>query len=525
MRRISMAFLFLFFFAPALFLAGCMREENDFLYDLDGAPKNLDPQSASDAASRLVIANLFEGLVTVDEDGTVQPGAAESWTESADGMTYTFQLQEDGAWSNGDPLTAADFVYGFRRLFDPATNAPGVSDFLCIQGGRKVLSGDSPLEELGVWAKGENTVVIQLERYNARFLELLSTAPAMPCKEDFFQKTKGKYGLAGDKIMGNGAFYLSSWQESGTVRLRPSATYHGRAEVTATSLTLAAPSSVTPLERFQEGTTSAVALSGADFLSLGDVSGQEVFQSDNAVWGMIFQTDREPFSNPKIRRALFLDADFSTMEAALPDYYERARAVISKNVILEGKNYRSMAGEDLMPSLDREAAQEAFSSGAAELSAEGLTGVRLIVPAGYGHETYFAYLSQIWQRDFGLYLTVEALDAGAYSDRLAAGEYECALVSLSGSGNSPAAALSYFASEGGIYRLEDFDRLLDQAAAESAVPAAAELYRQAEQALIDEGAFLPFYYQAEYFVSAPGVSGVTYRFDRRMPDFRFGIVR
>lgn len=525
MRRISTAFLFLFLLAPVVLLAGCMREENDFLYDLDGAPKNLDPQSASDAASRLVIANLFEGLVTVDEDGVVQPGAAESWTESADGMTYTFQLREDGAWSNGDPLTAADFVYGFRRLFDPATNAPGVSDFLCIQGGKAILSGDSPAEELGVWAEGENTVVIRLERYNARFLELLSTAPAMPCKEDFFRTTKGKYGLAGDKIMGNGAFYLSSWQESGTVRLRPSATYHSRTEVTATSLTLAVPSSGTPLERFREGVTSSVALNGADFLSLGDVSGQEVFQSDNAVWGMIFRTDREPFSNAQIRRALFLDADFSTMEAALPDYYERARAVISKNVTLEGKNYRSTAGENLMPSLDREAAQEAFSAGVAEILAESLTGVRLIVPEGYGHETYFAYLSQIWQRDFGLYLTVEVLDAGTYSDRLAAGEYECALVSLSGSCNSPAAALSYFASEGGVYQLENFDRLLDQAAAESAVTERTELYRQAEELLISEGLFLPFYYQAEYFVSAPGVSGVTYRFDSRMPDFRFGTVR
>ena len=134
MRRKIPAILLLLLLLPAV-LAGCLREKNNFVYDLDGAPQNLDPQSAADPASRLVIANLFEGLVTVDTFGGIQAGAAESWTVSKDGLTYEFTLREDGKWSNGDPLTAADFVYGFRRLFDPATNAPGVSDFLCIQGG------------------------------------------------------------------------------------------------------------------------------------------------------------------------------------------------------------------------------------------------------------------------------------------------------------------------------------------------------------------------------------------------------
>lgn len=524
MRRKIPAILLLLLLLPAV-LAGCLREKNNFVYDLDGAPQNLDPQSAADPASRLVIANLFEGLVTVDTFGGIQAGAAESWTVSKDGLTYEFTLREDGKWSNGDPLTAADFVYGFRRLFDPATNAPGVSDFLCIQGGTAVLSGEAGSDALGVCAQGKRTLTIQLERYNSRFLELLATAPAMPCKEDFFLSTKGKYGLAGNKIMGNGAFYLSSWRESGTVCLRPSATYYDRGKVTATSLTLAVPSSGTALERFRSGTSSAVAMGGAEFLSLGNLSGQEVERSDSAVWGMIFQIDEEPFSNGKIRQALFLDADFSTMEEALPDYYQRARAVVSKNVVLDGKNYRAAVGENQMPALDREGAKELFRAGEAELSTDGLTGVRLILPAGYGHEQYFAYLSQIWQRDFGLYLIVETLDAGNYAARLAAGDYECALVSLSGNGGTPEAALSYFASEGGGYHIGELDRLLTQAAGESDGETALELYRQAEDLLIGQGLFLPFYYQAEYFVCGPGITGVTYRFDSRTPDFRFGKIR
>ncbi len=523
MGRKPLARLILAIFLPILLLTGCLREENDFIYDMGSAPKNLDPQSAADEASRLVIANIFEGLVTVDADGTIRPGAAESWTQSADGLTYTFQLRENGKWSDGTPVTATDFVYGFRRLFDPATNAPGVSDFLCIAGGEAVLAGEADPSSLGVTASGDYELTIRLERYSSRFLELLATAPAMPCNEEFFLETKGKYGLAGDKIMGNGAFYLSSWLDSGTVRLRPSATYYDRKNVTATSLTLAVPSTETPLERFSAGTTSAIALSGADFLSLGDVSGQEVLQSDSSVWGMIFRVDQEPFSSLQLRRALFLDGDFSTMEAALPDYYERAQAVISKNVLLNGESYRGTVGENLMPAIDRSAALEAYNAGVKEVSGDSLTGIRLIVPEGYGHEENFAYLSQIWQRDFGLYLKVETLDQDTYQSRLAAGDYECALISLSGS--SPSAVLEQFTSEGGLYNNTALDQLVDQASAESNASAAAKLYLQAEQMLIDEALFLPFYYQEEYFVSAPGVFGVSYRFDVRMPDFRFGIIR
>ena len=86
MRRKIPAILLLLLLLPAV-LAGCMRENNDFVYDLDGAPQNLDPQSAADPASRLVIANIFEGLVTVGADGGIRAGAAESWTVSKDGLT------------------------------------------------------------------------------------------------------------------------------------------------------------------------------------------------------------------------------------------------------------------------------------------------------------------------------------------------------------------------------------------------------------------------------------------------------
>ena len=84
-------------------------------------PETLDPHRAEGVTAANVLRDLFEGLVTEAPDGTLIPGAAESWTLSDDGLVYTFKLQGNGRWSNGDPVTADDFVYGLRRSADPAT--------------------------------------------------------------------------------------------------------------------------------------------------------------------------------------------------------------------------------------------------------------------------------------------------------------------------------------------------------------------------------------------------------------------
>ena len=84
-------------------------------------PETIDPQKSTGVTEANIEYELFEGLTTYDVKGDVVPGAAESWEISDDGKTYTFHLRKDGKWSNGDPVTANDFVYAFQRLVDPAT--------------------------------------------------------------------------------------------------------------------------------------------------------------------------------------------------------------------------------------------------------------------------------------------------------------------------------------------------------------------------------------------------------------------
>ena len=502
------------------------RVENDFVFDLDAAPVNLDPQSAGDTASKQAIANLFEGLVSVGDDGEPQPAAAESWTVSADECTYIFSLREDGRWEDGSPVTADDFVFGFQRLLDPDTNAPAAEDFYVIQNASAVHSGELEVSALGVRALSEYSLEIRLTEPDPYFFEKLDTAAAMPCHEEYFIGTNGRYGVARDKIMGNGAFYLAGWAENGNLTFRPNQYYHSADEVTATSVLYVAPREdrASTLSRFLDGTISAACLTGSEYLAATENGEFEILENDGAVWGMVFNTSSEPFSSLAFRQALFQSADFSSMEEALPQYLTRTQEILPSGTEIDGVPYRSLAPAVSFPALDPGAAAASLETALAEVDADSLRGARMIIPAGEEHAEYFAYLSQVWQRDLGLYLTVETLDTAEYESRLASGDFECALLCLSGNENRPASMLS--ALSGGSYGCTDptYAGLVDRAVSAEGQELAG-LCAQAEQLLLDSCTFLPFYLQTEYFVMNAGVTGVTYHFQTDIPDFRFGEIK
>lgn len=510
----------------SLLLFSCGKESIPLYYDIDTAPINLDPQSASDYSSQLIINSLFEGLLRSGENGEVEPAAAESYTVSDDGLTYRFVLREDGRWSDGTGVTADDFVFAFQRLFDPATNSKNAGDFFCIKNSEKVYRGELPASELGVRAVSALELEIVLSEYNSRFLHLLTTAPAMPCNEKFFLDTKGKYGLSGKMIQGNGPFYLSSWQEN-ALKLRRNQEYSTDDELEADSVTFnilsAMEGEATREERFLDGKTSAVATDGMNIEALSR-KGNRVSHNENTVWGIVFRVEDSPFASADVRRALCYDSDYLAMEGALPDYFVRASAIVPQNIRIGEQSYRELAGSDLTAVYDPERAKELYKKGLSDQGLEGITKAVLIVPAGMGHEDYSAYLSQIWQRDLGLYLTVEVLEAEEYQQRLQSGDFDCAITALNGDYNSPYAILSQFSSGSGKnvsgYQNADFDRLLGEAVQQPDEEKAAKSYKQAEEMLLQSGVFLPLYYQSEYFVTSRDAVNVRYDFDSKMVDFR-----
>ena len=199
-------------------------------------PETLDPALASGVPANNVIREMFEGLTAVDNNGKVVPGTAESWKQT-DPTTWVFKLRKNAKWSNGDPVTAEDFVYGMRRFVDPATASKYASTYgVFLQNAKEIIDGKKPVTELGVKAVDANTVEIKTP-FPAGFLpEVVSNLQLGPIHKATIEKF-GKDWTKPGNIVGNGAFTLKDWQVNSKIVLSKSPSYWDNKNVQLTQVT------------------------------------------------------------------------------------------------------------------------------------------------------------------------------------------------------------------------------------------------------------------------------------------------
>jgi oligopeptide transport system substrate-binding protein len=181
-------------------------------------PDTLDPQRAEDENSREIIRDLYEGLVGETADGDHEPGAAESWEVSADGLTWTFTLRRDGRWSNGDPVVAADFVTGLRRAVDPATASTSAGLLAALEGAPEIVAGRQPPDTLGVTAPDKTRLVIRLRSPTPYLLGLLTHPVAFPVHSPSIAAHGAAFARVG-RMVSNGPYQLDQWEPHSHVQL------------------------------------------------------------------------------------------------------------------------------------------------------------------------------------------------------------------------------------------------------------------------------------------------------------------
>ncbi|MCO5063170.1 MAG: peptide ABC transporter substrate-binding protein [Rhizobiaceae bacterium] len=217
-------------FATSLVLAGGALMTPAFaevIYNRGSAaePETVDPHKTSTVYEAHVLRDLFEGLVMQDAKAGLIPGAAESWTVSDDGKTYTFKLRADAVWSDGSPVTADDFVYSFRRLEDPATGAEYASMLYPIVNAEEVNTGKAKPEEIGVKAIDATTLEISLKAPTPYFLEMLTHQAAYPVNKASIEKDGADWIKPG-KLVSNGAFTLVEWVPNDHLKMVKNSKFH-----------------------------------------------------------------------------------------------------------------------------------------------------------------------------------------------------------------------------------------------------------------------------------------------------------
>lgn len=270
--KIKRAAAFLLAAAMVFSFVGCKKSgpknaNKTINYNLSSEPATLDPQIAVDTSSITVIQALFEGLARLDAQGKAQPGAAESWQANSDSTQFTFHLRS-AKWSDKDfgNVTAADFVYAFRRALDPKTGSATCSQMYCIKNAKQIHAGKLAVEQLGVTAKDNKTLVVNLEYSCPDFPILTAQAVYMPCNEKFFSGTSGRYGLEPKYTISNGPFSIDGpygWDHGKTLRLARSAAYAGQSKVLPSGISFSIGTISNSIDALKDKTVDAAPIASS----------------------------------------------------------------------------------------------------------------------------------------------------------------------------------------------------------------------------------------------------------------------
>ena len=282
-------------------------------------PKDLDPQTGQTTTEYTISTALFEGLVNLANDGrTLLPGVAERWEVSADGRVYTFHLRNNACWSDGTALTAEDFLYSFRRVFDPALACENALYGFAIAGARAYASGKtSSAAALGLRAIDPRTFEVRLDYRAPYFLTILAGAPFVPVPRAVLERFGGgrRQGTAWTRpgnLIGNGAFILKAWHPNQDLLVARNPRYWASARVRLREIRFFPIDDAQAEERaFRSGQLHATFSLPLDRLAAyrrGAERELHITAQLNTVY-LIFRTSRAPFDDVRVRRAFSLAID------------------------------------------------------------------------------------------------------------------------------------------------------------------------------------------------------------------------
>jgi oligopeptide transport system substrate-binding protein len=470
---------------------------------------SLDPSDAAGTLAAPIINDLFEGLIGKDAALRAVPGVAERWQVSDDGLVYTFELRRGLAWSDGAPLTAADVVFGFRRLVDPATASRLAGQFMVMAGARDIIARRAPPDSLGIRAIDPLTVEIRLAQPAPYFLELLGSLPVSPLPQHVITKNPQDWTRPG-RMVSNGPYVLTERIPQNFTRLTRNPRYHAAASVRSEEVVWYPTQDLaTSLRRFRAGELDTVLNFPPEEI---DVIRRELpkalrVTASLGMYYLLVNTRRAPFDDARIRRALALAVDQAGLTGKL------LRTGVKPAASLVGKDFTAYPG--VTP------ADAKLSLAARQQEAR-----RLLAAAGYGPDRPLAFeylydtneenrkiavaLAAMWQA-VGARAQLTNVDFNQLNRQVRTRNFAVARWAYFASYDDPYALLSLFAGDNPNnypgYANPVYDGLLTAANARMDNPGRMALLVRAETALLADYPLIPVYAYVRRYLVADRVSG------------------
>ena len=507
-------------------LAGCGQSDTkqgstgtgsgELVANLSTEPSDMFSATTTDTVSLSVLRHIMENLVMQDENDNVIPGCAESWTISEDNLTYTFKIREGMKWSNGEPVTAHDFVFGWKTLLDPATASEYAYIAYFIKGAEAFNTGVGTAEELGVVATSDYELVVTLERPTAYALDVFTFGVMAPINEKAYTEIGVGYGTEADKLVTNGPFTMQSWEHDNKIVLAKNNEFWNAEKVNANSITfLMINDTNAVLNAYQAGECDIVGLT-ADQVALLQGEGETpMAYDDGSCFYLEFNLDRAPLNNANLRAAIASAIDAQSFVDNILKNNSKAAKGFTPAAIngLEDKFVNEVG--DTFRGFDVEYAKECYAKALEELGVDSVSLV-MISDDGDTAQTYAAFVQEQLRTNLGLELTVNAMPFKNRLEAMTNKDFDIVYAGWGPDYNDPMTFLDMFETGNGnnhtSYSSAEYDALLNEVRTLTDPKARMEKLGELEKLLMVDLPIAPIYWRSrDYVYNADKISGGVVR--------------
>ncbi len=490
------------------------------------SPNTLDPHLATGVPSWKVLAALVEGLVAIDgQTLAVKPAVAERWEISEDGLHYRFHLRGDARWSNGEPVTAADFVASWERMLSPGLGNPYAQDLFAVSGGRAFFTGElTSFADVGVKAVSGNILEITLEKYDPLFLKKLAAVTAAPVNRSEVEKHGGFTDPANPwtrpgKFVGNGPFVLVKGGLNAPIEVRKNPHFWDAGEIRLEGIRFVPADTETVQERLFRSGQIQMAYEGS-LSAEKQAQYRENFpekivtQPIYGTYSYYFNTTRPPFDKVDVRKALAYAVDKELITRRVT----RGGEAAAYSLTPPDARYRppKMPGYD--PDLARTLlARAGFPDG------RNFPPVTIIYNTADNHRNIALAIQQMWRKELNIEVALENQEWQVFLSNRKNLNYAVARAGSLSSFADPNDFLDSFKSGHGMnntgWSRADYDDMVNSAGAVRDEKSRLEMLSAAEAILLEELPVFPIYFYVKNFLIAPEVKGMKFN-PVDLPEYR-----
>lgn len=497
-------------FVVCFLFSGCKKtplevekacKEKTLLVGIGPDPEGLDPQLVTGVTEQNVLRALFEGLVKSDpETLEPQPGVSDSWTISEDGLRYAFHIRSNACWSNGDKLSASDFLFSFQRLLTPSLGTTGANSFFCIKNAQAFYQGKLPFSSVGISVQGE-TLVFELEQPTPYFLSLLMQPAAYPVHQKTLQKYNGDFSrdptwTQAKNFVSNGAFKLNYWKVGENLLVEKNPYYWNKDNVYLNKIKFKPIGDVSTEERaFRRGQlhiTENVPYAKIKSYYLSKDPALKVHPYLGTFY-YLFNTTIFPLNDVRVRKALNLALN---RDALMSNDLFQIKHCSAFQLVPEGCcKFKSKAPLQENTDLARQLLAEAgFPNG------KGFPKLSLIFNTSEGQVYLASAIQEMWKKELNIDIELINLEWKVYLSKRRARNFQLARGGWVGDYNDPTTFLDLWLKDNpnnyAQWSNEHFDTLLEQAKNEVDAEKRISILEAAEQILLEEVPFLPIHSSA-----------------------------